>query len=146
MEKIIKTVLISLIFAVLIQSVIADGDNYYRYKVLSVYDGDTLTVDMHEIPRGFNKQKLRLAGVDTPEIRGKCEYEKLLAREARDFIRSQVAKAKDIKFKVIDQGVYGRYIVHLYIDNVNINEKLIEYGYARRYDGKTARKGWCDGR
>ena len=125
---------------------LAGGDNYYDYPVLSVYDGDTVTVHMEEIPRGFYKQKLRLAGIDTPEIRGKCQYEKDLAKKSRDYLRSAISSAKRVKFKVIDQGVYGRYIVHLYVDGRNINEELVEVGLARSYDGKTARKGWCDGK
>ena len=59
-------------------------------RVVSVYDGDTLTVDAEPWPGLTARTKVRVAGVDTPEIRGKCQAEKDLAIQARDFVRSLV--------------------------------------------------------
>ena len=57
-------------------------------KVISVYDGDTFRVDINSLPPIVGKNiPIRVNGVDTPEIRGKCQYEKDLALEARDFVR-----------------------------------------------------------
>jgi len=67
-------------------------------KVISVYDGDTFRVDIDSLPPIVGKNiPIRVNGVDTPEIRGKCQYEKNLALEARDFVRAKLANAKDIK-------------------------------------------------
>ena len=64
-------------------------------KVISVYDGDTFRVDIDSLPPIVGKNiPIRLNGVDTPEIRGKCEYEKDLAIKARDFVRNKLANAK----------------------------------------------------
>ena len=59
-------------------------------RVVSVYDGDTLTVDAAPWPGLTARTKVRVAGVDTPEIRGKCQAEKDMAVRARDFVRSTV--------------------------------------------------------
>ncbi len=59
-------------------------------RVVSVYDGDTLTVDAEPWPGLTARTKVRVAGVDTPEIRGKCQTEKDLAIRARDFVRATV--------------------------------------------------------
>ena len=57
-------------------------------KVISVYDGDTFRVNIDSLPPIVGKNiAIRVNGVDTPEIRGKCQYEKDLALEARDFVR-----------------------------------------------------------
>jgi len=64
-------------------------------KVISVYDGDTFRVDIDSLPPIVGKNiPIRVNGVDTPEIRGKCEYEKNLALKARDFVRAKLAMLK----------------------------------------------------
>ena len=51
-------------------------------KVISVYDGDTFRVNIDSLPPIVGKNiPIRVNGVDTPEIRGKCQYEKNLALE-----------------------------------------------------------------
>ena len=65
-------------------------------KVISVYDGDTFRVDIDSLPPIVGKNiPIRLNGVDTPEIRGKCQYEKDLALKARDFVRKMLASQRD---------------------------------------------------
>ena len=67
-------------------------------RVISVYDGDTFRVDIDSLPPIVGKNiPIRLNGVDTPEIRGKCGHEKDLAIKARDFVRNKLANAKEIK-------------------------------------------------
>ncbi len=51
-------------------------------KVIKVYDGDTFTVEAYPLPGLEAKASVRVDGVDTPEIRGKCEAEKQKAIEA----------------------------------------------------------------
>ena len=58
-------------------------------RVISVYDGDTFRVDIDSLPPIVGKNiPIRLNGVDTPEIRGKCKYEKDLALVASGCTRS----------------------------------------------------------
>ena len=67
-------------------------------KVISVYDGDTFRVNIDSLPPIVGKNiRIRVNGIDTPEIRGKCLYEKNLALKARDFVRARLANAKEIK-------------------------------------------------
>lgn len=61
-------------------------------RVVSVYDGDTLTVDAEPWPGVTIRTAVRVNGVDTPEIRGKCQAEKDLAIQARDFVRGKVGE------------------------------------------------------
>jgi endonuclease YncB( thermonuclease family) len=102
--------------------------NIYTYKatVTSVYDGDTMTVD---IDLGFSvvlrNIKLRLLGIDTPELRGGTEITKSYAREARDYVRERCL-GKEIYVQSHKKGKYGRYLATIWhIENDQKSEKSI---------------------
>lgn len=111
----------------------------YKAKVISVYDGDTLTVD---IDLGFSivmhNIKLRLAGIDTPEIRGGTAETKKAARDARDFVREKCL-GKEIYLQTLKKGKYGRYIATVWhIEDLekcekSINDLLLENNLAVEY-------------
>ena len=81
-------------------------------EVVSVYDGDTITVDAHPWPGVTIRTGVRVNGIDTPEIRGKCDAEKEMAREARDLAREVVGASVtllDVEFgKYAGRVVAGR--------------------------------------
>ena len=104
----------------------------YRAKIIGVYDGDTVTalVDL-----GFgitNKIKVRLKGINTPELRG---VERAQGIISRDFLREKILN-KDIVIETFKdkKGKYGRYIGTLWINDENINELLVEQGLAEKKD------------
>jgi len=110
-------------------------NDLYRYnaRCASVYDGDSITVD---IDLGFNhwmlNQKIRLFGINTPEVRGPERPSGLIARdrlrgliEGRDII---LASHRD------RAGKYGRWLGTIYIDDININKLLLEEGLATIYE------------
>jgi len=107
----------------------------YEYKavVTKVYDGDTITVDI-ELGFGifFNKQKLRLAYINTPEVRGEEREQGLVSRDrVRELIMGKEIKIKTYKDS---KGKYGRWIAEVfYGDNVNLNEQLINEGLAEKH-------------
>jgi endonuclease YncB( thermonuclease family) len=118
--------------------------------VESVYDGDTInvTIPFDWIGTHF-KLGVRIEGIDTPEIRGKCEYEKQLAVEARDFLKKIVMPYGDsIPFKVWiinpKKGKYaGRIIAKVLTpEGLDVAKMLIARGHGRVYNGGT-RKPWC---
>ncbi len=75
-------------------------------KVVKVYDGDTFTVEAYPWPGLEAKTSVRVNGVDTPEIRGKCEQEKQKAREARDFVKSLIL-GKVVFLNNVKHGKYA---------------------------------------
>lgn len=105
----------------------------YKYKaiVTDVYDGDTVTVI---ISLGFDisfKTKLRLYGIDTPEIRGEERPDGLVSR---DWMREKVLNKEVIIQTYKDRtGKYGRYLATIFLEDVNINLQLIEEGLAEEY-------------
>jgi len=104
----------------------------YNATVISVYDGDTITCD---VDCGFGiilrKQKIRLYGVDTPEIRGD---EKEKGKISRDKLREKILN-KDIVLETIKdkKGKYGRWLGIIHLNNENVNEWLIKNNLAKEY-------------
>lgn len=107
----------------------------YRAVITKVYDGDTLTA---EIDLGFKmwakKVKLRLVGVDTPEIRTKDPDEKELAIKARDRVR-ELCLGKEVVVKTHGKGKYGRWLASVYIEgDIDLGRFLIAEGHAQSYE------------
>tara|TARA_R100000008_G_C3537761_1_gene143037 strand:+ start:158 stop:487 length:330 start_codon:yes stop_codon:yes gene_type:complete len=104
----------------------------YKAKVVKVYDGDTITVDFD---LGFGiilqGQKIRLLGINTPEVRGE---EKIEGIHSRDCLRERIfGKTVTIKTHKDKKGKYGRWLGEVYLEDENINEWLISEGLAKRY-------------
>ena len=113
-------------------------------KVISVYDGDTFRVDIDSLPPIVGKNiPIRLNGVDTPEIQGKCQQEKNLALEARDFVRNKLANAKEIKLTKLQRGKYFRMVANVLVDGVSLEQELLDNEFAYKYTGGK-KSSWCD--
>jgi len=107
------------------------------------YDGDTCYIEVPEFPENLRKMSIRILGIDTPEIRGKCAEEKELALKARIFANKVFRSANKIEFKNLQWGKYGgRLLSDVYLDDKLYSKMIIDKGLARPYDGKT-KKGWC---
>ena len=121
----------------------------YRVKqVTKIVDGDTIDVD---IDLGFSisySQRLRLAGIDTPESRTKDKFEKTLGLESKEYLKSKLKDAKDVVVKTEkpdSSEKYGRILGWLYLDGntKSVNEQMIEDGYAWGYMGETKVKDFA---
>ena len=113
-------------------------------KVISVYDGDTFRVDIRSLPPIVGKNiPIRLNGVDTPEIQGKCQYEKDLAIKARDFVRNKLTNAKEIRLTKLQRGKYFRVVADVMIDGVSLEQELLDNKLAYKYTGGK-KSSWCD--
>ena len=118
----------------------------YDFKIknlIKVIDGDTIDVD---IDLGMNtvraNERIRLAGIDTPESRTTDKVEKLLGLESKEYLKSKLKDAKSlvIKTELPDSTEkYGRMLGWIYADGntISINEQMILDGYAWGYMGET---------
>jgi len=105
------------------------------------YDGDTLTVNIEGLPPVFgHRMKVRVKGIDTPEIRGKCEKEKRLARKARELTR-RLCVGREIKLRNCERGKYFRLVCDVVCQGKDLGTYLLDRRVARKYDGGR-RKGW----
>ena len=125
--------------------------NFRVIKINRVVDGDTIDVT---IDLGFDlhkKERVRVAGVDTPEKRTRDKEEKALGIDATNWLKeklnSAIAGDDDLVIRtelVGGVGKYGRLLGWLYIgDNtISLNEQMIVAGYAWEYDGGTKQKNF----
>ena len=120
--------------------------NFRVTKINRVVDGDTIDVT---IDLGFDlykKERVRVAGVDTPEKRTRNKEEKLLGIDATGWLKEKLEETikgdeellirTELKGGV---GKYGRLLGWLYVgeSDVSLNEQMITEGYAHAYDGGT---------
>jgi len=109
----------------------------YKATIVKVYDGDTFTID---IDLGFyiayDQQVIRLARVNTPEIRGDEREEGL---KVRDTVRSLIL-GKEVTIKTIKdkKEKYGRYLAEIEFEDekgklINLSDYLIKNGFAKLY-------------
>tara|TARA_B100000700_G_scaffold147172_1_gene164012 strand:+ start:404 stop:817 length:414 start_codon:yes stop_codon:yes gene_type:complete len=122
-------------------------------KINKVLDGDTIDVT---IDLGFDlykKERVRIAGVDTPEKRTRDKEEKALGIDATNWLKEKLTNTINgddeltIRTELVGGvGKYGRLLGWLYIgdSNMSLNEKMIQEGYAWAYDGGTKQKNFED--
>ena len=118
-------------------------------EIKKVLDGDTIDVI---IDLGFDlakTERVRIAGVDTPEKRTRNLEEKALGIDATEWLKDKLEGAIDgdddlvIRTELVGGvGKYGRLLGWLYIgdSDLSLNEQMIDEGYAWAYDGGTKQK------
>ena len=125
--------------------------NFRVVKIDKVVDGDTIDVT---IDLGFDlykKERVRIAGVDTPEKRTRDLEEKALGLDATYWMKKQLEDtiAGDEELIIRTElkggtGKYGRLLGWLYVGDstLSLNEQMITEGYAWSYDGGTKQKNF----
>lgn len=113
----------------------------YNAKVNSIVDGDTIDVTLD---LGFGvkyDQRVRLAGIDTPEKRTRNATEKVLGIDASNWLTKQLESLSTVIIKTELDGAigkYGRVLGWLYISEEapkSLNSQMVDEGYAWIYNG-----------
>jgi len=127
--------------------------NFRVTKINRVIDGDTIDVTLD---LGFSltkKERVRIAGVDTPEKRTRNLEEKELGIDATNWLKDKIKNTLTgddeltIRTELVGGvGKYGRLLGWLYVgdDDYSLNEQMITEGYAWPYDGGTKQKNFED--
>jgi micrococcal nuclease len=111
-------------------------------KVLSVYDGDTITIGF-KFRGEYWRSSLRIYGIDTPELkpirRGRSEEsilkEKEAAEKARDYLSGRIlGKLITVKFNKSNDK-YGRLLGEVFLGEENLAETMIGLGLGYEYGG-----------
>jgi endonuclease YncB( thermonuclease family) len=126
--------------------------NFRVTEIVKVLDGDTIDVLIDLGFDLFKKERVRIAGVDTPEKRTRDLEEKALGIDATNWLKKKledtIAGDGDeltIRTELVGgTGKYGRLLGWLYIneDAISLNEQMITEGYAWEYDGGTKQKNF----
>jgi|TARA_R110002012_G_scaffold271673_5_gene456889 micrococcal nuclease len=112
----------------------------YEYEVkevVRVVDGDTIDVVFDLGFSLFKKERIRLAGIDTPETRTRDLEEKKLGLEAKEKVEEALTAAELIVCQTEKEGKYGRILGWLFLDGSagSFNKQLIDEGFAWPYLG-----------
>ena len=121
----------------------------YPAKLLDVTDGDTIKVRATIWIKTFMDTNVRIYGIDTPELSGKCDNERYLAQQAKKFVEETLGSATEIYLDGITNDKYGGRVVSTVLyknpkgKTRNIAKDLIKQGLAVPYDGGTKTHNWC---
>lgn len=106
----------------------------YKASLVRVIDGDTVELDIDLGMNVFVREKVRLAGIDTPETYGvkkeSEEYKLGMAAKVRihQLLYNAVLVIQTTKDK---KGKYGRYIVSIIANGQNVGDILLKEGHAK---------------
>ena len=110
----------------------------FNCTVKKIIDGDTVDVD---IDLGFDcwlrSQRIRLAGIDTPECRTRDKQEKVFGLAAKGFVENFIPVGATAILKTKEKGKYGRYLGDLKVGSkwlckqLLANHHAVEYGQSK---------------
>lgn len=118
--------------------------NSYATTIDRVVDGDTFEIKNPKPPLDLLQTKHRIAGIDAPESfkqAAKCKKEIELGLKAKEFVSNFVKGGVEIVYLELDK--YGRYLVVVDKNGLNLADELVKNGLAVYYDGGTKEKDWC---
>ncbi len=112
-------------------------------SVVNVYDGDTIEVLADVWPGTQINVRVRIRGIDAPEIRARCMGEKRAAKSARDRLRKMIANRPVLLTDIRGGKYFGRVLANVQAESgTNIQQALLKSGLVRPYRGKR-RSSWC---
>lgn len=105
-------------------------------KVIKVYDGDTITIasklEFEKSP--VYRFSVRLAGIDSPEMKAKTNVEKMLAVKSQTALSNMLMNQK-IRLENVTIEKYGRLLADVYYDDIHVNQWMVDNKFAVIYDG-----------
>lgn len=117
--------------------------------VVKVYDGDTIFVNIPNLPPVFGKRiGVRISNIDTPELHSRCKneqakaYEHNLATEARLLLVNQITPSSVVTLTEVKRDKFFRINAVVLVDGVNVTDALVAAKLARPYNGGT-KQTWC---
>lgn len=112
--------------------------------ILRIIDGDTYDAEVRVWHDITVHERIRLHAWDTPESRGQCDRERMLARQATEYARRWIAEHAmrvDVEARGVD--AFGRIVADVYGGGESLGAALAEAGLARPWERGRA-EGWCD--
>lgn len=127
-------------------STCAHDDKTFRcVEVLKNYDGDTITVNIPNVPALIGKKiSVRVFGIDTPEVKTKNQCEKEAGRMARNLVASTLKNAKSVELHNVQRDKYFRILADVMVDGRSLKDVLLKNNLAYAYEGGTKQHpDWC---
>ena len=108
-----------------------------KFKVIKIYDGDTITIS-----DGTHEIRVRLIGIDTPEMNEKNPILRNLANQAKDYLSSLILnqfiylQLDHFNEKSMHLDKFGRLLAYVYrfSDNLFVNAQMMRMGFSQEYE------------
>ena len=114
-------------------------------RVVDIYDGDTCTVIYTIQNNVMIKQKIRIIGIDTPEVNRASALEKQAGAKVREYVRQLMLDQMVILTLICHDKYGGRVDGEIQLANgASLGQHLIEKKYAKPFDGKSKKVAWLD--
>lgn len=122
-----------------------DATTFRCVKYLRNYDADTVTVEIPGVhPLLGEAISIRVAGIDTPEIKTRDACEKSAGRTAQRLIESMLKNAKRVDLENVERDKYFRILADVRVDGRLLSDLLLKHSLAYPYEGGTKQKiDWC---
>lgn len=111
-------------------------------KAIRVIDGDTFEAVAHVWPGLSQQAKIRIDGIDAPELRGNCAAEKERGAKAKEWLREHLADAALVQLVDPVAGSFGRVRAGVLVDGESVADRLLLEGLAQPWRGRK-RDYWC---
>ncbi len=123
-----------------------DSKNFRCVKYVQNYDADTITFDIPNVHALLGKEiRVRVRGVDAPEIRSKDSCGKTKAKQAKLEVEKFLRGAKRIDLKNVGRGKYFRIVADVVADGRSLTNYILTKKLGVPYDGgKKPKVNWCD--
>lgn len=115
----------------------------FRAAALKVVDGDTVDLLIDTGFRTYKTERIRLVGIDTPEMNSRVEADRVLALAAKNKLAELLkidligANLSTVTWNLLivtsKSDSFGRWLAEIFVDGVSVNQKLIELGLAEEY-------------
>ncbi len=117
-----------------LQTITASKNRKQIFKVLKIYDGDTIQISGLDLIF-----KVRLVGIDSPEIGYKGQQSQPYSQKSKKYL-STLLKKRKITLKSYGLGGYGRQLAEIFVDGKNINIEMVKAGLSEVYRGKKSKR------
>lgn len=115
---------------------------YTLVLVLGVLDGDSFKARVEVWPGQYTETTVRIAGIDAPEIRGKCVKEREAAKSAQLRLAELLTDGKVRLSEVRPDKYASRVDAVVTVDGKPVADSLLAEGRVRKYTGGS-RGSWC---
>lgn len=122
------------------------SERFITVEFVRVYDGDTVVVRLPSLPSPLDKLRIRLEGIDTPEIGkgARCAQEELQAQAAKLFLTKLLGDSQELRVYNFKWDKYGgRILGDLHVADGDVRDLMVAAGHAVRYSGVGTRRDWC---
>ena len=140
--------MLALILSTLAATCLAKPDHARSIVVeyVSVYDGDTVVVRLQSLPEPLDRLRIRIEGIDTPEIKrgARCPEEEARGMAAKQYLEDLLKSSQELRVYGFEWDKYGgRLLGELRVPSGSVRELMIQSEYAAPYSGEGQRIDWC---